>query len=103
MEWDGPVPYSADDLVRPSEVEVSAPAREQAADFLKDALAAGPRLARELFAEAEALGISEKTLRRAKGALGVVAERRGGFAEKGGWFWDMPSTAAPDSDAWLPG
>lgn len=49
--------------------------------FLKDALAKGERRQREIMVEAEAAGISEKTLRRA--AKDTVGKRK----EAMGWFW----------------
>ena len=97
--WHGPVPLSADDLVRPPSSGSSTPAQDDAADFLLDTLAAGPRLAREVYAEAEAAGITERTLKRAKARLGVEAERRGGAGGSGAWYWIGPeSKGAKDPD-----
>jgi len=45
----------------------------------------GPVLAVEIMQKAEDQGISEKTLNRAKSALGVISVKRGGQ-----WFWEMP-------------
>jgi len=52
-------------------------------------LVGGPVLARELFEQAEAEGISEMTLRRGKQELGVKAFRRGEEGQIGGgsWWW----------------
>ena len=61
-------------------------AREEATQFLIETLADGPRSQKELMEEAQARGISEKTLRRAKKALAV--ESNG--PRDGGWFWKMP-------------
>jgi putative DNA primase/helicase len=52
--------------------------------FLKTALAAGERMAREVFAEAKDAGISEVTLKRA--TKGLILKRKGAF----GWYWSMP-------------
>jgi hypothetical protein len=65
-------------------------AADEAADFLRDALAAGPRNAETLLKEAKAAGIAEKTLRRAKGAL-KVESRKVDF--EGGWSWLLPKMA----------
>ncbi len=55
--------------------------------FLLATLKDGPVDAREVFGQAEGAHIAEKTLRRAKGALGVVVAKRGMSA---GWAWSLP-------------
>lgn len=62
----------------------SSPAIEQAAVFLAESLAQGPVAASDLFQAALASGIPERTLRRAKTALGVSAQRQGDL-----WFWSL--------------
>ena len=88
--WHGPISLTADDLVRPPAAQASTPAQDDAADFLTNTLATGPRLAREVYAEAEAAGITERTLKRAKARLGIEAERRGGPGGSGAWYWIGP-------------
>jgi hypothetical protein len=56
-----------------------------AGTFLRDALGAGQRPAAELIAEAEARGLSETSLRRAKAKTGIIAKRAGK-----GWAWALP-------------
>jgi hypothetical protein len=64
---------------------------------LRARLANGPVLSEELFEEAKANGISEKTLRRAKDALHVpIGKEQGKVGGK--WFWQMPA----DEDAQKP-
>jgi hypothetical protein len=59
--------------------------------WLEQALAAGKRPSTLLFAECEAVGISEKTLKRAKDALRVRSlKSRGGSG--GHWYWELPDT-----------
>jgi putative DNA primase/helicase len=53
--------------------------------FLKTALANGPRLQREIMAEAKAAGIAEKTLRRA--AKNSTGKRK---APDGWYWWNLP-------------
>lgn len=89
VRWLGPLPLSADDLVRPATADAVTPAQDAAADFLLTALAEGPRAVRELFEEAGAAGISEQTLKRAKRRLGAKTNKRGGVGEPGGWFWSL--------------
>jgi hypothetical protein len=63
-------------------------ARDDAADFLRAMLADGPRLAKEVQAEARAAGITKRTLERAKKLLGVISSKAGLAA---GWQWSLPS------------
>jgi hypothetical protein len=67
------------------------PAMSEAKGFLQDRLAAGPMLQKTIKAEAEGAGISWSTVRRAKDALGVQAEKAP--AKPGAdspWQWRMP-------------
>jgi len=57
---------------------------DAAADFLIVALREGPRAAAELIAEAQAAGISETSLRRAKAKMPIAAKRAGK-----GWAWSL--------------
>jgi len=57
--------------------------------FLPMVLEKGPRLARELFNEAKAEGISEQQLKRAKYELGNVQTSK----RKDGWIWYLPGEA----------
>jgi hypothetical protein len=57
---------------------------EEAEAFLVGELAAGAVPQKELFREARAAGIADKTLRRAKERLGVKSEKSG---FEGGWVW----------------
>ena len=53
--------------------------------FIESTLAKGPAPAVDMIERAEELGISEKTLKRAKSALGVISVKRNGK-----WYWEMP-------------
>jgi hypothetical protein len=67
------------------------PAMSEAKGFLQDRLAAGPMLQKAIKAEAEGAGISWATVRRAKDALGVQAEKAP--AKPGAdspWQWRLP-------------
>jgi hypothetical protein len=63
-----------------------ASATNEAADFLRNKLHDGPGLVQDIQKEAEARGISERTLRRARKKLGV---KPGKNAFKGGWAWHL--------------
>lgn len=88
IEWDGaPVNVTANELVAGSK---SANATTKAEAFLQDKLGFGSRPVTDLLAEAEAEGISGRTLNRAKSNLGVRS-RRAGF-KNGGWIWFLPGS-----------
>jgi hypothetical protein len=55
--------------------------------FLKEQLCDGPRDAKAVEAEADDLGITEGTLKRAKRRLGVVSTKAG----MDGWLWSLPT------------
>jgi energy-coupling factor transporter ATP-binding protein EcfA2 len=64
-----------------------APQRREAEAWLIEALSGGPVSSVEVEAAAKNVGVSERTLDRAKKKLGVVAFK-GAF--KGGWAWRLP-------------
>jgi AAA domain len=66
-------------------------ARDEAKKFLTDILANGPVLKTEIEEAADANGISERTLARAKGELGVMAKKDG---PNGAWTWRLAEEAA---------
>ncbi len=103
VRWTGEVTLSANDLVRPlGPPAATTPAQDAAEAWLEDALAGGARPARELIPEAEAAGIAERTLKRAKSRLGVETDKRGGM--DGGWYWtlDAPKGAKAPTVGPLP-
>jgi hypothetical protein len=53
--------------------------------LIETKLAGGPVPAADMEEMAEELGISPKTLHRAKSALGVISVKRGGC-----WYWELP-------------
>ena len=63
--------------------------RDDACDWLKEALTDGPVPSKELMKQAKENGIAERTLRRAKDSLKVAA-RRQGFGPGTKWFWELP-------------
>ena len=62
-------------------------------EFLRAALADGERAATEVLTEATALGIAERTLRRARKALSVHV-RRQGFGKDGRFLLGPPSNGS---------
>ena len=69
-------------------------AHSEATEFLNDVLAKGPVPAHEIIHDAEDAAIAEKTLRRAKKLLGVIAYRESEAGERRGvgrWLWKLPT------------
>lgn len=64
--------------------------REEAKDFLRQMLADGDVDVDIVNAQAKALGIAEKTLKRARTDLGVQATRVGGLGSEGVWKLSLP-------------
>ena len=95
--WGGVSTSTAADLTRSRgfDGQSAAPVRSEVEDWMADALEGGPRLAREMWQEAEQLGYAERTVKRAKRKLGVDALRKG-FGEEGGWYWLLPSESTPE-------
>jgi hypothetical protein len=96
--WEaGPVDTSADDALAPTTPHRGrAPEeRAEAIAFLRQALAAGPRLGSDVLADAKGgHGITDRTLTRARRELRVQAYRE---SPKGKWLWKLPGHAAKSS------
>ena len=95
-----PVHLTADDLVASGVMDSDERTeRDDAADFLRELLLGGVRVpAAQVFKEAKAAGISERTLKRAKRDLGIKPEKEG-FGDRGRWMWFWPKR---DSEGWPP-
>ena len=65
-------------------------ALEEAEDFLRRVLADGACAVDTINEQAKAIGITERTLKRARAALKVKASRVGGFGGDGGWTLSLP-------------
>jgi hypothetical protein len=95
--WEGVTHHrTADLLTVQSEEERSA--LEEAKEYLRHALADGPRPSAALLTESRKYGVAEKTLRRAVRELGIKP-RREGFGADGGWVWELPKMAT-DAHRW---
>ena len=83
-----PVNVSADDALATEHGDADGHTdREQAADWLRDALADGPVRSTALFAEAKENGIAQKTARRAFRDMGGKPHKA---SFDGGWYWRLP-------------
>ena len=95
IDWTGESSRTADDASRD---EAGLRMRERAIDWLKHALANGPRKAAELHAAAAEAGIPERTLERAKSALRASSHRTwNDDLERGEWYWYDPDAPWPIS------
>ena len=93
VAWEpDPVNVSADDALAGDRDEGGGRTeRDDAADWLRDLLAPGPRPARDVERDARDAGYSIATVRRAKAAIGVVS-RKPAFG--GPWEWTLPAEDA---------
>lgn len=90
--WCGLSDVTAEALLAPPKTEEEKSALDEAADFLQEALAEGPRPADDVVKEARKAGISEITLKRAKKQLGIQALKDGDLNKNGkrAWRWHLP-------------
>lgn len=88
--WEGVTTHTADALVSQPQGDEERTARDDAVDFLRDVLVAGPMPAKDVQRQAREAGISEMTLRRAKGPANVTW-RREGFGKDGTVLWEIPT------------
>jgi putative DNA primase/helicase len=70
--------------------------KNEAIEFLTGALREGPVSAKEMKKEAAEAGISSKSLRSAREALGIKPEKSG---FEGGWVWQLPKMPSETEDA----
>ena len=87
--WGGRSSLSARQLMAATGPDVEDGALGDAATVLEAILADGPLPAREAARQAREAGVSDASLRRARGSLGVRVERRG-FGPGGRWEWSLP-------------
>jgi RecA-family ATPase len=99
LHWHGKSSFKANDLLTaPSSAEERS-AVDEAEDFLRETLADGPRLVKEVQSQAEEEGISKATLRRAQSRL-RIEKKPGGFGK--GWVLSLPSVAQESSELLIP-
>lgn len=94
VEWLGESAHLADALLAIPTGATEHGELDEAADFLRAALGDGERTVRDVETEARAAGIAERTLNRARRAVGVSARRVGGVAGRGTWVLSLPTKAA---------
>jgi len=63
--------------------------KTKSTNFLRSLLANGEVYSKDVYAEADAIGLSKRTVDRAKVEIGVEM-RREGFGAGGKWYWNLP-------------
>ena len=94
--WEGTSTHDANTLLTQSSSDEDRTAEDEAKAFLLDVLADGPVAFTQIMADARGTGISERTLRRAKRALGIASKKTD---MRSPWVW-IPPKAATDSRRW---
>jgi hypothetical protein len=86
--WDTiPVKVSAEQALSGTTDLESTSSQDEAADFLRATLRDGPMATKKVKDEVRNAGLSWRTIRRAKEAMGVTASKSG---MEGGWQWTLP-------------
>jgi hypothetical protein len=94
VEWKGVTDYDANRLAASNVSPHERTALDDAKGFLREELADGPVMAKQVFKDARDAGHSEITVRRAKTELRVQSEKQG--AE--GWAWRLPGNEDDHDD-----
>ncbi|MFZ1539463.1 MAG: AAA family ATPase [Chromatiaceae bacterium] len=88
--WGDPISGSARDILATAETihdRDDRSANNEASDWLKHQLAAGPQKANDMLQASKRDGISAKSLRTARNKLGVISSKE---TFDGGWNWHLP-------------
>ena len=90
--WTGESSLTAAQILATESGETISPLNE-ALSFLKDELADEALAAKDVYRDAEGVGISKRTLNRAKAQLGVTSRKHGEKGKRGGgiWVWELPA------------
>lgn len=91
--WEGPTEHRARDLLADRGEHGGEPVRAEAEKVLREILADGPVPARKVKALARDAGVSDRTLDRAREAIGAVT-RREGFGPGASYLWELPGAHA---------
>jgi hypothetical protein len=108
VDWLGASPLSADELLAGAAgADRAAQPRDQAAVFLEQFLANGPRTSRDIWEAAQKANLAARTLNRAKRGLGIGC-RRVQVDGRPISYWLLPNqelpsnlSDSPELDAWL--
>jgi putative DNA primase/helicase len=97
ITWDSErITRTADEILAASRETNEKPERSEAEEFLREALAAGPRLATEIKSQATAACLAWRTVNRAKRDVGIAATAKAEPSQELGkpprvqWWWSLP-------------
>jgi len=92
VTWDGAVDIDADTLLRGKDKRLDAPARDEAADMVRQLLGEGPALASKVIRlVTQGAGCSPGTVQNAAKKVGVLKKRQQDRDGKTtGWLWRLP-------------
>jgi putative DNA primase/helicase len=88
---------TADEILAAGREANEKPERSEAEEFLRDTLAAGPRLATEIKSQATAACLAWRTINRAKRDLGITTTAKAEPSQEVGkpprvqWWWSLPA------------
>jgi hypothetical protein len=91
ISWHGASTHSAVSLLAQPERPEDSNALSDARSFLTDSLKGGPKDTDAVFREARRARVSDRTLYRAKGALGILSQKVG-IGEGQHWEWAPPKS-----------
>jgi len=102
VDWKGETPLDASALLSAPTDHEERSALAEAQEFLREVLAGGAVPAKDAQEEARGAGIAERTLKRARSGLGVIAEREGESGQQGGgrWHWRLPEVKGATPRGW---
>ena len=93
--WCGQSELNASQILRAPPDEEEKTALSEAKEFLLSELSSGPMAARQVKKNAVEADVSERTLKRAKAALGVTSTKEA----DGSWTWSLPAKGAKGDHA----
>src|SRR5829696_1220330 len=93
--WCGQSELNASQILRAPPDEEEKSALSEAKEFLLSELSSGPMAARQVKKNAVEADVSERTLKRAKAALGIISTKEA----DGSWTWSLPAKGAKEDHA----
>lgn len=89
FKWNGETTLTAEMLLGSNALQEKETALFEAEEYLTNKLSSGTLKAEQVESEARDLGISIRTLKRAKKAIGIEVTKQG-FGHSGYWLWSLP-------------
>jgi putative DNA primase/helicase len=99
VTWGDAVSVTVDSVLQPEDTEERSE-RLEAVDWLRERLSDGPVSSKQIKKDAQAAGHLDRTVRRAKVSLGVIAYHEDAY--QGSWIWSLPIPEEPPKVATTP-